>query len=77
MYVLDRPDARNDCLRVLDLASGAEEWTYSYAAAGKVALFEKLSPYLAGRKGAHHPDAATGTRRRGRCPPRRVAGRRP
>jgi outer membrane protein assembly factor BamB len=36
VYVLDRPDARNDCLRVLDLASGAEEWAYSYPAPGKV-----------------------------------------
>jgi outer membrane protein assembly factor BamB len=36
VYVLDRPDARNDCLRVFDLTSGAEEWSFSYPAAGKV-----------------------------------------
>ena len=36
VYLLDRPDRRNDLLRCLDLETGKEEWTYSYAAPGRV-----------------------------------------
>ena len=35
VYPLDRDEAVGDTLRVLDLASGKELWTFAYAAAGK------------------------------------------
>jgi len=36
VYVLDRVNNQKDVLRCLDLASGKEEWTYSYDAPGQV-----------------------------------------
>src|SRR5436190_10623730 len=35
VYLLDRDEAVGDTLRVLDLASGKELWTFAYEAAGK------------------------------------------
>ena len=34
VYLLDRDENVGDTLRVLELASGTEQWTFSYAAAG-------------------------------------------
>lgn len=36
VYFLDRVDQAKDILRCLDLATGKEEWTFSYAAPGRV-----------------------------------------
>ena len=36
VYLLDRPDRRQDVLRCFDLQTGTEEWTYAYAAPGRV-----------------------------------------
>jgi len=36
VYVLDRVDNKKDVLRCLDLAGGREQWTFEYAAPGKL-----------------------------------------
>ena len=36
VYILDRNAGRGDALRCLDLATGKDEWSYSYPAPGKV-----------------------------------------
>jgi len=36
VYLLDRPDRRQDMLRCFDLQTGAEEWNFAYAAPGRV-----------------------------------------
>ena len=36
VYVLDRPDQRQDVLRCLDLASGKEDWKFAYPAPGAI-----------------------------------------
>ena len=36
VYVLDRPDQKQDVLRCLDLASGKEEWKFAYDAPGNI-----------------------------------------
>ena len=36
VYVLDRPDQKQDVLRCLDLASGKEEWKFAYDAPGAI-----------------------------------------
>jgi outer membrane protein assembly factor BamB len=36
VYLMDRPDSQKDVLRCLDLATGKEDWTFEYAAAGRI-----------------------------------------
>jgi outer membrane protein assembly factor BamB len=36
VYVLDRPDQKQDVLRCIDLATGKEDWTFAYDAPGAI-----------------------------------------
>jgi outer membrane protein assembly factor BamB len=36
VFLMDRADEKQDILRCLDLATGKEEWTYSYEAPGRI-----------------------------------------
>ncbi|MCJ7680745.1 MAG: PQQ-like beta-propeller repeat protein, partial [Candidatus Aminicenantes bacterium] len=62
VYVLDRSGERGDILRVLDLETGKEDWTFSYDVPGKldhggsrsVPTVEENSVYICGPFGHFH-----------------------